>query len=195
LKQFASKEVSSPSSSSISVNLSKAEKQKLDSLAVDAIIKDSRAFGDFQKSGLKKLIDALRHGYKAPHRNFVVKKLKRLNEQHTAQTKVEFEEAKFLSITCDFWTNRQQNSFLVITCHYVDNNFNEHSKILKFMTFEERHYSIIIANEIEKQLIHLGLYDKLVAITCDGAYNMRHMFTYFSRRNIKYIQLEAPVKS
>ncbi|CAF1307026.1 unnamed protein product [Rotaria magnacalcarata] len=191
LKQFASKEVSSPSSSSISVNLSKAEKQKLDSLAVDAIIKDSRTFGDFQKSGLKKIIDALRPGYKAPHRNFVVKKLKRLNEQHTAQTKVEFEEAKFLSIMCDFWTNRQQKSFLVITGHYVDNNFNEHSKILKFMTFEERHYSIIIAQEIEKQLIHLGLYDKLVTITCDGAYNMRHMFTYFSRRNIKYIQCVA----
>ncbi|CAF1587866.1 unnamed protein product [Rotaria magnacalcarata] len=117
LKQFASKEVSSPSSSSISVNLSKAEKQKLDSLAVDAIIKDSRTFGDFQKSGLKKIIDALRPGYKAPHRNFVVKKLKRLNEQHTAQKKVEFEEAKLLSITCDFWTNRQQKSFLVITGH------------------------------------------------------------------------------
>lgn len=63
LKQFGSNQTASSSlSSSINVNISKTEKQKLDSLAVDAIIKDSRAFGDLQKSGLKKLIDALRPG-------------------------------------------------------------------------------------------------------------------------------------
>ena len=96
-----------------------------------------------------------------------------------------------MSITCDFWTNRQQKSFLVITGHYVDKDFNEHSKILKFINFEDRHFSPLIAQEIEKQLISLGLYDKLVTITCDGASNMRDMFTYFTRRKIKYIHCLA----
>ncbi|CAF5143260.1 unnamed protein product, partial [Rotaria magnacalcarata] len=129
--------------------------------------------------------------YKAPTRNNVVKKLKRLHQHHTIQTKFEFEQANYLSITCDFWTNRQQKSFLVITGHYIDKDFNEHSKILKFITFEERHFSPLIAQEIEKQLISLGLYDKLVTITCDGAANMRDMFTYFTRRKIKYIHCLA----
>ena len=59
------------------------------------------------------------------------------------------------------------------------------------MTFEDRHFSPLIANEIEKQLISLKLYDKLVTITCDGASNMRDMFTYFSRQNIRYIHCIA----
>ncbi|CAF1212449.1 unnamed protein product [Rotaria sordida] len=189
LKQFTAKETSNRFTSSII--LSRTEKRRLDSIAINAIIKDSRAFGDFQKSGLKKLIDALKPGYKGPHRNIVVQQLKRLNQQHTIKTKVQFEEANFLSITCDFWKNRQQKSFLVITGHYIDINFNEHSKILKFITFDDRHFSMLIAQEIEKQLISLRLYDKLFTVTCDGASNMRHMFTYFNRRNIKYINCIA----
>ncbi|CAM4794593.1 unnamed protein product [Rotaria magnacalcarata] len=189
LKQFGS--ILSSRSSTTTVILSKTEKKKLDSLAIDAIIKDSRAFGDFQKAGFKKFMDVLKPGYKAPTRNNVVKKLKRLHQHHTIQTKFEFEQANYLSITCDFWTNRQQKSFLVITGHYIDKDFNEHSKILKFITFEERHFSPLIAQEIEKQLISLGLYDKLVTITCDGAANMRDMFTYFTRRKIKYIHCLA----
>jgi hypothetical protein len=79
----------------------------------------------------------------------------------------------------------------VITGHYVDSKFDQHSKVLKFMKFEDRHFSPIIAQEIEKQLIELELYDKLVTITCDGAPNMADMFTYFSRRNIQYIKCIA----
>ena len=126
-------------------------------------------------------------GYKPPTRNFVVRKLKRLHQQHTTRTTTEFEEADFLSVTCDFWTNWQQKSFLVITGHFVDKNFNEHSKVLKFITFEGRHFSKLIAQAIENELISLGLYNKLVTITCDGASNMRSMFNYFNRPNITYI--------
>ncbi|CAF4478194.1 unnamed protein product, partial [Rotaria sp. Silwood2] len=52
-----------------------------------------------------------------------------------------------------------------------------------------RHFSKLIAHVIENELISLGLYDKLVTITCDGASNtnMRDMFNYFNRTNITYI--------
>ena len=59
------------------------------------------------------------------------------------------------------------------------------------MKFGDRHSSLSIANEIEKHLINLNLYDKLITITCDGASNMRDMFTYFTRQNIKYIHCIA----
>jgi hypothetical protein len=59
------------------------------------------------------------------------------------------------------------------------------------MTFEDPHLSPIIAQDVEKQLIDLVLYDKLITITCDGAPNMRDMFTFLSRRNIQYINCIA----
>ena len=122
-----------------------------------------------------------------PHRNVITKHLKRLYNQHTDQMKIDFQQSKYLSLTCDFWSDRKQNSFLVITGHTIDEKFDQFSKILKFMSFEDRHYSPIIAQEIEKQLTSMNLFSKLVTITCDGAPNMRDMFTYFSRTNIQYI--------
>ena len=43
-------------------NLSKKEKRKLDSLAVDTISEDSSVFSGFQKSGFNKLVQALKPG-------------------------------------------------------------------------------------------------------------------------------------
>ena len=60
MKQFASADT--PSLSTISIKLSKSEKKKLDLLAVNAIIQDARGYGDFQKPGIKKLINALKPG-------------------------------------------------------------------------------------------------------------------------------------
>lgn len=107
------------------------------------------------------------------------------------KTKKEFQDVDYLSVTCDFWTNRQQKSFLVITGHHIDKSFDQHAKVLKFMAFEDRHTSQSIAQVIEKELIDLDLYDKLITITCDGASNMKQMFNYFNRKNIKYINCFA----
>ncbi|CAF1296179.1 unnamed protein product [Rotaria sordida] len=58
IKQFDSADA--PSFSTTSIKLSKSEKKALDLLAVNAIIQDGRGYGDFQKTGIKKLIDALK---------------------------------------------------------------------------------------------------------------------------------------
>ena len=73
----------------------------------------------------------------------------------------------------------------------MDNDFDLHSKVLKFIASNDRHFSSPIAHNIEKQLKELDLYDKLVTITADGASNMKDMFTYFTRRNVNYIQCIA----
>ena len=58
LQQFDSTQSSCPLLSCR--KLLKQEKRKLDSLTVDAIIQDSRVFGDFRKPGFKKFVDALK---------------------------------------------------------------------------------------------------------------------------------------
>ena len=59
------------------------------------------------------------------------------------------------------------------------------------MLFGARYFSQLIASAIEKQVIILKVYDKVVTITCDGSSNMCDRFTYFSRQNIIYIRCIA----
>ncbi|CAF4339092.1 unnamed protein product, partial [Rotaria sordida] len=68
----------------------------------------------------------------------------------------------YVAITTVFWSDKKQNSCLVLTGHY-------------------RHYSSIIGRVIEKQLTELQIFDKVTTITCDGAPNIVGLFDYFSR--------------
>ena len=42
--------------------LTRNDEEALDALAIDEIIRDARVYGDFQKAGMKKFIDALKPG-------------------------------------------------------------------------------------------------------------------------------------
>ena len=60
LRQFGPTKVSR--STTASANMSRTDKAKIDMLALEAIIQDGRTFGDLQKLGIEKLINALQPG-------------------------------------------------------------------------------------------------------------------------------------
>jgi hypothetical protein len=78
-----------------------------------------------------------------------------------------------VSITMDFWSNKQKKSFLVMTGHYFDTkDFNIQSTILDFSTFNKRHTAVEISRILKEKLQELGILEKIVCITADGAPNM-----------------------
>jgi hypothetical protein len=77
-----------------------------------------------------------------------------------------------LGITLDFWSNRQSESFLCITGHWINDSWDLVSKIIDFSAFNSRHTAIEIAGVLKEKLIALGIYEKIMCITCDGAKNM-----------------------
>ena len=97
----------------------------------------------------------------------------------------------FIAVTTDFWSDKKQDSFLVLTGHYVDDKFFQQTTVLRFSTFAKRHYSPLIGQEIEKQLHELKIFDKVTTITCDGAPNMIALFDFLSRTDINRIQCMA----
>jgi hypothetical protein len=70
---------------------------------------------------------------------------------------------------------------MVLTGHFVTENFQSQSTILQFSTFDQRHYSDLIGYEIEKQLINLNIFHKVTTITCDNAPNMVALFQHLTR--------------
>jgi hypothetical protein len=129
--------------------------------------------------------------YKAPSRNAISKELKRLHTKHFFSLINSLSKIPFISISTDFWTNIKGVSFLVLTGHYITDEFDLNSTILRFSSFHQRHFSDLIGIEIEKQLVELKLFDKVTSITCDGAPNMVKMFDYLSRPDITRIRCQA----
>lgn len=78
-----------------------------------------------------------------------------------------------VSITTDSWTNRRMKSFFVITGHYfLPDSYDMKSTILDFATFNKRHSSNEISNYLKSKMKSLGILDKIVGVTADGAKNM-----------------------
>jgi hypothetical protein len=118
-------------------------------------------------------------GYHAPHRNRIQRSLKRLHTVHQSRLVKSLISVDFLAVTVDFWSDRKKISFLCLTGHYVDCDFNLSSTILYFGSYHKRHFAENISNEMEQRLRYLNIYEKVVTITCDGASNMRSAFALF----------------
>ena len=77
-----------------------------------------------------------------------------------------------VGITCDFWSDKRLQSYMVLTGHYISPANQFVSKILSFDWFHHRHSTINIYSAIMKQLNNLKIEGKTRWITTDGASNM-----------------------
>ena len=77
-----------------------------------------------------------------------------------------------ISITTDFWSNKTNTSFIVLTAHYCTDHLTPKSKILTFSSFNQRHTSAQIARIITSKLHKLQILHKVNRVVCDGAKNI-----------------------
>ncbi|CAF1549422.1 unnamed protein product [Adineta ricciae] len=85
-----------------------------------------------------------------------------------------------IALTSDFWSTRQQESFVCITGHYVNNDMNFDSTALHFQSFKERHFAHNIAEEVNSCLREFDIHNKITTVACDGAANMKKAFDSYT---------------
>ena len=74
-----------------------------------------------------------------------------------------------LSLTADMWTSTFNNdAYLGLTIHYVDNEWNLWNFLLDIIPFTTRHTGINIANSIKSVLTEFYLLEKTLALTTDN---------------------------
>ena len=109
----------------------------------------------------------------APHSTTIRRSLKRLQLVHHAHLVDRLQDVESLSLTLDFWSNRHSKSFFVVTGHFISSNFELSSTVLDFSHFSEEHSADKIANTLSSKLNRLNVLSRVVAVTCDGARNLK----------------------
>lgn len=110
-----------------------------------------------------------------------------LYEYHRQSLRKKMSDITAFSITCDFWCNKSSKSFLCLTAHYFDQEFEYKSTVLSFSAFHERHISIRVANTIQELLEEYKIHQKLICITTDGASNMKAMAKHLNVNNTSWV--------
>lgn len=129
-----------------------------------------------EDKGFKEFIHMLNPTYNLPSRYqlsrhflpFAYEKL--LNE-----TKVKLqEEAVSVCLTTDCWTSINNTSFLAVTTHYIDPNFNFQSILLQCASFDEKHTSLNLSAIIQSIIDEWNLNNKIVLVVSDNAANIKN---------------------
>ena len=73
-----------------------------------------------------------------------------------------------IALTTDCWTSIQNLSYLCLTAHFIDDEWNLYKRILNFK-MTDSHKGKEVGKVIEKCVLDWGLEDKLCILTVDNA--------------------------
>jgi hypothetical protein len=105
--------------------------KELNEAAIQAIIVDSRSFGDFRRPGMQIFLAVALPGYRGPHRNTASRRTHKLYDQYCIELKNYFVTIDSVSLTCDLWQIRKR-CFMCVTAHFLDDNFEQQSFVIAF---------------------------------------------------------------
>ncbi|GLT55520.1 hypothetical protein SLA2020_286350 [Shorea laevis] len=74
-----------------------------------------------------------------------------------------------VNITTDMWTSCQQISYMVVTCHFIDSDWNLNRRVLNFCNIPPPHNGRIISDALHKCFRDWGIDNKIGSITVDNA--------------------------
>ncbi|XP_051804464.1 E3 SUMO-protein ligase ZBED1-like isoform X2 [Acanthochromis polyacanthus] len=80
--------------------------------------------------------------------------------------------AERVAVTCDSWTSRATDSYLTITCHYIDGNWYLVSHVIQTRAIEARHTATHLAELLIEALREWELTDRVPAAVTDNAANI-----------------------
>lgn len=139
---------------------------------MEAIIVDSRPFGDFARPGLKSFLDAALPNYKPLHRATIQKRLKRLYKNHRHTLRNVLTDVPHIALTTDIWQNSRSRHFISLTGHFFDKKLKLISITLAFRLIRGRHVAQRITKYIKHEINFFNLQGKIRSLTSDNAPNM-----------------------
>lgn len=110
--------------------------------------------------------------YSPPSRTTIQRRVDTMFNDCKSGIQKDLKETAHVALTCDYWSSVSNVSFLGMTVHYVDNNFNLISKALAVDESTERHTTENVRAEIESVIQDFKLDGKVVAVVTDNAANM-----------------------
>lgn len=121
----------------------------------------------------KLFVKRLRSDYKLPSRKYLSSTL--LNEVYLhdkIMVKNELENSKYVSLTLDLWSSEQQYSYVGVTCHFFDENFNYFNRLLTHEQVIGSHSSGNLTEVVRDILVDWGLTGKVFGLVTDHASNV-----------------------
>jgi len=133
--------------------LSVDAKKKLDQTLLKLFVNDFQPFKVVEDSGFKQFVKLLNPNYELPNRHTISKELiPAMYEKCLGEMKSLISKVESACLTTDCWTSRNNESFMTITIHFIDTEFELKSILLECSSFNLNHTGHNLAQEIKRIL-------------------------------------------
>ncbi|KAJ0170004.1 hypothetical protein K1T71_000880 [Dendrolimus kikuchii] len=149
------------------------ERKRIDRDLLELFISDYQPFSMVEDKGFKKFAKNI-PGYTLPGRKAIsAAMIPALYEKCLAEVKETVtQDIRSVCITTDCWTSSQTESYIAVTAHYIDKDFEPRQVLLECKNMKERHSSANLSQELKRVTDDYGLTTKVIFAISDNARNI-----------------------
>ena len=133
---------------------------------VEMVVMDEMPFSVVEGKGFRRFCNSLNPHFQVPSRRTLVRHFMVMYDAMKQKLKEELAPHR-LCLTTDTWTSVQNINYMVITAHFIDNDWNLHKRILNFCVISN-HKGNSIGKLLESCLFDWD-FKKILTITADNA--------------------------
>ncbi|XP_073995761.1 E3 SUMO-protein ligase ZBED1-like [Rhodnius prolixus] len=150
-----------------------SKSKEIDEQLLKMIVKEYHPFSIVEDQEFRKLIKLLCPSYNVPSRKYISNSLlPMIYKREESKLKSKFNEVNAVCLTTDCWTSVNNESFIAITAHYIDQNTNLQTHLLKCTSYSERHTANNLASHLQSTVQEWELTNKVTAVVTDNGANI-----------------------
>ena len=141
-------------------------------LITNMIVKDMLPISFVEGGGFLELMASVEPDYRVPGRTTMTKRIEKLYKDKAEDLRRSLSTVSKVSITTDGWTALTTESYVTITCHYIDSEWEMKSAVLQTRATPERHTAEHLAEGLRSATESWGILEKVTACVHDNASNV-----------------------
>lgn len=154
------------------------QKEDIDEALLKLITQDLHPFSLVEGSGFQELVKSLNSSYSLPDRKSLSNKLLPAKYEDVLMKTINLlQEANSVTLTADCWTSYNNDCYMSLTAHFIDNEFQLKSALLDVCLYDEGHTSINVAAEVKRVADEWSLTDKVLLFISDNISNIKNAVT------------------
>ncbi|CAH2004378.1 unnamed protein product [Acanthoscelides obtectus] len=154
--------------------ISVRSKHNLDKKLLGLFIKDIQPFSVVDDIGFREFVLALNPSYELPSRHIISKTLiPALYEECLTNTKTIINTGRTFCITTDAWTTINNVSYVGVTAHFLDSEFNFKSILLECSATDMRHTAENLAEDMKRVTRDWQIENRVIFAVADNAPNIQ----------------------
>lgn len=145
--------------------------EKTSALIANMVAKDMLPISFVEGEGFRELMKFVEPEYTVPARKTITARLEKMHADSAASVRRNVSKAEKVAITTDAWTALNTESYVTITCHFIE-DWEMKSVVLQTRAMPERHTAENLADVLNTAVDHWGLLGKITACVHDNASNI-----------------------